>query len=183
MDEEFKALTQNEVWEMTDVPKGQTIIDCKWTYKLKRDANGNVQRYKARLVARGFRQKEGIDYHETYSPIVRFDSIRTILAIAACRRMDIQKFDVKTAFLYGKIEEEIYMKQPEGYEDGTDRVCKLKRSLYLLYTIRIEASFTMLEPSIHRFPEEIRPAGDYRRSVRIYKPERQSKAYSGNIYR
>lgn len=92
-----RALTQNEVGELIDAPKDQTIIDCKWTYKLKRDSNGNVQRYKARLVARGFRQREGIDYHETYSPVVRFDSIRTILAIAACRGMDIKQFDVKTA--------------------------------------------------------------------------------------
>jgi hypothetical protein len=71
MNEEFKSLQQNEVWELTELPKDQTIIDCKWTYKLKRDVNGNVRRYKARLVARGFRQREGIDYHETYSPVVR----------------------------------------------------------------------------------------------------------------
>lgn len=130
MDEEHQSLVRNEVWELTEAPKDRTIIDYKWTYKLKRDSDGNVQRYKARLVARGFRQREGIDYHETHSPVVRFDSIRIILAIAASGSKTIQQFDVKTAFLYGNIDEAIYMRQPEGYEDGTTRVYKPKRSLY-----------------------------------------------------
>lgn len=89
-----------------------------------------MKRYKAWLVARGLRQKEGIDYQETHSPVVRFDWIRAVLAIAACKRMKLKQFDVKTAFLYGKIDEQIYMQQPEGFDDGIERVCKLKRSLY-----------------------------------------------------
>lgn len=130
MDEEFESLIQNNVWELVETVDNLRTIDCKWTFKRKRDANGNVQRHKARLVARGFRQREGIDYQETYSPVVRFDSIRTIIAIAASDRMKIKQFDVKTAFLYGDIEETIHMQQPEGYDDGTGRVCRLKRSLY-----------------------------------------------------
>lgn len=112
------------------MPANARSIDCKWTYKLKQDAEGNVERHKARLVARRFRQREGIDYQETHSPVVRFDSIRAILAVASCERMHIKQFDVKTAFLYGDIEETIHMLQPEGYDDGSGRVCKLKRSLY-----------------------------------------------------
>ncbi|KMQ90226.1 retrovirus-related pol polyprotein from transposon tnt 1-94 [Lasius niger] len=130
MNEEYKSLTQNYAWELMEAPKNSTIIDCKWTYKLKRDANGNIQWYKARLVARGFRQQAGIDYQETHSPVVRFDSIRAVLPVASY--MKIRQFDVKTAFLYGDIEETIYMQQPEGYEDKTGRICRLRRSLYEL---------------------------------------------------
>ena len=130
MDEEFESLNRNNVWELVEAVDNPRTIDCKLTFKLKRDAQGNVQRYKARIVARGFRQREGIDYQETHSPVVRFDSIRTILAIAASDRMKIKQCDVKTAFLYGDIEEIIHMQQPEGYDDGTGRICRLKRSLY-----------------------------------------------------
>ena len=130
MDEEFESLTKNRVWEFVKAPTNARVIDCKWTYKFKRDANGNVQRDKAILVARGFRQREGIDYQETHSPVIRFDSIRAILAVAASEHMQIKQFDVKTAFLYGDIDEEIYIQQPEGYTDATGKVCKLRRSLY-----------------------------------------------------
>lgn len=90
MNDEIESLQQNNVWELILPPKGQEIVDNRWTYKAKRDANGIVQRCRARLVARGFTQKHGIDYQETFSPVVRFDSLRAILAIAAQRRMKIQ---------------------------------------------------------------------------------------------
>lgn len=86
--------------------------------------------FKARLVARGFSQQRGIDYQETFSPVVKFTSIRAILGIAATEKMQLKQFDVKTAFLYGDLSEEIYMRQPEGFSDGTDNVCKLQKSLY-----------------------------------------------------
>lgn len=130
MDEEMEALSKNQVWELVNAPKNQEVVDNKWTFKLKRDADGNLLRHKARLVARGFSQRKGIDYTETFSPVVRFDSIRAMLAVAADEGMHLQQFDVKTAFLYGDIEENIFMKQPQGYDDETGRVCKLKRSLY-----------------------------------------------------
>ena len=98
--------------------------------KLKLNNNGSAQRFKARLVAISFKQIVGIDYHETFSPVARFDSIRTILFITASNKMHLQQFDVKTAFLYGELDEVIYMQQPKGYEYGSNRVCKLNRSLY-----------------------------------------------------
>lgn len=89
-----------------------------------------MKRFKARLVARSFKQIAGVDYHETFSPVTIFDLIQIILSVAASKNMYLQQFDVKTAFLYGKIDETIYMQQPKGYEDGTKRVCRLNRSLY-----------------------------------------------------
>lgn len=129
MDEEMKSLEKNNTWTLTDPPSNQKIIDNRWTFKMKKNADGSNRRYKARLVARGFNQQYGIDYEETFSPVVRFDSIRAILEIAACWKMKLQ-FDIKTAFLHGNLEETIFMKQPTGYNDGTNRVCKLRRSLY-----------------------------------------------------
>lgn len=130
MDEEMDSLKKNQTWTLTELPKNQQVIDNKWTYKIKRNGDGSVQRFKARLVARGFRQRAGVDYTETFSPVVRFDSIRIILSIAAAKGLKLRQFDIKTAFLNGKIKETVYMQQPKGYEDGTERVCLLKRSLY-----------------------------------------------------
>lgn len=93
-------------------------------------SNGEVDRFKARLVIRGFSQQYGLNYFETFSPVVRFTSIRAILAMDAAEKMTLRQFDVKTAFLHGELEEEIYMKQPRGYDDNSGRVCKLLKSLY-----------------------------------------------------
>ena len=96
-------------------------------------ADGSIDKYKARLVIKGFRQKEGLDYFDTYSPVTRITSIRLVLAIAALRNLEVHQMDVKTAFLNGDLEEEIYMEQPEGFsapgQEG--KVCKLVKSLYL----------------------------------------------------
>lgn len=129
MKEELESLHANNTWEL--VPwTGQRLVDCRWTFKLKLDATGNVNRYKARLVARGFSQTHGVDYTETFSPVIRMESVRTILALAAERGLKIQQFDVKTAFLHGDLKEKIYMKQPLGFEDDSGMVCLLKKSLY-----------------------------------------------------
>ena len=130
MKEEMISLEENSTWDLVDLPTGHKIISNRWIYRVKRDANGKINRYKARLVARGFNQREGIDYDETFSPVVRFDTIRVMLSIAANENLELAQFDVKSAFLNGVIKEEIYMHQPEGYEDGSQRVCKLLRSLY-----------------------------------------------------
>lgn len=129
MDEELESLKENEVWDVVPRPANRKIVDSKWVYKIKTDANGNIDRYKARLVARGFTQQPGVDYDEIFSPVVRFDSMRLLLAIAAVKGWRPRQLDVKTAFLYGILKEEVYMQLPEGSRQ-TGMVAKLKRCLY-----------------------------------------------------
>jgi hypothetical protein len=133
MDEEMDSLTKDhQVWKLVDLPKGCTPIKCRWRYVTKRDTDNRPVRYKARLVAKGFAQIYGVDYDETFAPVARLDSIRLLLAVAAAFDLEIHQIDIKTAFLHGKLEEEIYMEQPEGYvEKGNGhKVCLLLRSLY-----------------------------------------------------
>lgn len=130
MDEEFKSLEGQKTWILTRLPHNRKTIKCKWVYKVKYDTSGRIERYKARLVAKGFSQRAGIDYTETFSPVVRLDSIRILLAYVAKLNLEMIHFDVKTAFLDGNLEEEIYMEQPEGYKIGNNNVCLLKKSLY-----------------------------------------------------
>lgn len=130
MHDEYNSLIHNETWTLVEKPRNQKVIDNKWVYKVKRNTDNSIERFKARLVGRGFTQEYGIDYEETFSPVVRFNSIRTLLAIAAQQQLTIKQFDVKTAFLYGELDEDVYMKQPIGFDDKTGRVCKLRKSLY-----------------------------------------------------
>ncbi len=130
MDDEFNSLIENQTWDLVDLPKNRNVIDNKWVFKIKEKPNGEIERYRARLVVRGFTQEHGIDYSQTFSPVVSYTSIRTIMAIAAVEKLKLAQFDVQTAFLYGDLDEEIYMRQPVGYEDGTKKVCLLKKSLY-----------------------------------------------------
>jgi hypothetical protein len=130
MNEEMASLEENSTWELHNLPEGRKVISNRWVYRKKRNVVGEVTRFKARLVVRGFSQREGIDYTETFSPVARFDTIRAVLSIAADEKLELSQFDVKTAFLHGFIDKEIYMEQPEGYNDGSQRVCKLLRSLY-----------------------------------------------------
>jgi hypothetical protein len=114
------------------LPNGANAIGCKWVFKTKKDSLGNIERYKERLVAKGFTQKEGIDYTKTFSPVSKKDSLRVIMELVAHFDLELQQMDVKTTFLNGDLEEEVYMKQPEGFPsiDGEQLVCKLKKSLY-----------------------------------------------------
>lgn len=132
MDSELRSLKENEVWSLTDLPPGRKTVGSKWVFKRKTGADGAVLRYKARLVARGFSQELGRDYDETFSPVVRGESIRTLLALANREDMLLHQMDVTTAFLNGKLEEEVFMQQPEGYEErGKEhQVCKLHKSIY-----------------------------------------------------
>jgi hypothetical protein len=132
MNEEMKSMKDNDVWELVKLPEGVKPIGCKWIFKTKRDSQGNIERYKARLVAKGFTQKEGIDYKETFSPVSSKDSFRIIMALVAHFDLELHQMDVKTAFLNGDIEEDIYMIQPENFVlgDSKSMVCKLKRSIY-----------------------------------------------------
>lgn len=130
MQEELDALEKNATWKLVESPQYVKILNNKWVLKIKLKPGGKLDRYKARLVVRSFKQEEGRDYDEKFSPMARFESIRVILALAASERMHKMQFDIKTAFLNGTLEEDIYMKQPQGFENGTGRVCKLQKSLY-----------------------------------------------------
>nr|GEV91020.1 retrovirus-related Pol polyprotein from transposon TNT 1-94 [Tanacetum cinerariifolium] len=128
--EEMGSLRKNKTWELVDHQVGQKLMTCKWLFKIKEGIEGvQKPRYKARLVARGFTHRAGIDYNEVFSPVVRHTSIRVILALTACKDFELEQLDVKTAFLHENLEEVIYMRQPPGYEQG-NKVCLLKKSLY-----------------------------------------------------
>ena len=132
VDSEYQSLMENKTWELVELPVDRKAIGCKWVFKVKYGEQGEVERFRGRLVAKGYSQKYGIDYDEMFSPVVRFNSIRALLAYAVQKRMLIHQMDVVTAFLNGELEEEIYMQQPEGYvESGNENlVCKLKKSIY-----------------------------------------------------
>ena len=131
-DSEYESLMKNETWKLVELPSGRKPIGCKWVFKVKYGSDGKVERFKGRLVAKGYAQQYGIDYEETFSPVVRFSSIRLLLAYAVQNDMLVHQMDVVTAFLNGKLEEEIYMEQPDGYiQPGKEHlVCKLQKSLY-----------------------------------------------------
>ena len=115
-----------------DLPPGSRPLGYKWIFKRKMKADGTIDKYKARLVIKGYRQKEGLDYFDTYYPVTRITSIKMILSIAALRNLEVHQMDVKTAFLNGDLEEEIYMEQLEGFSTPgqENKVCKLVKSLY-----------------------------------------------------
>ena len=108
--------TKNGTYQLVELPKGKRPLKCKWVFKLKKDGNGKLVRYKSRLVEKVFEKKKGIDFDEIFSPVVKMTSIRTILSIAASLDLEVEQLDVKTAFLHEDLEEEIYMEQPEGFE-------------------------------------------------------------------
>lgn len=131
MQDEMESLQKNNTYEIVELPRGKKALRNKWVFKLKKDGNGEVVKYKARLVVKGFQQKKGIDFDEIFSPVVKMTSIRVILGLVASMNLELEQMDVKTAFLHGDLKEEIYMEQPEGFEvSGDNLVCKLKKSLY-----------------------------------------------------
>ncbi|GJY96432.1 retrovirus-related pol polyprotein from transposon TNT 1-94 [Tanacetum coccineum] len=132
MQEEIEALHKNKTWELVPLPGGRKPIGNKWVYKIKRNGDDQVERYRARLVVKGYAQKEGIDFNEIFSPVVRMTTIRVVLAMCATYDLHLEQLDVKTAFLHGNLEEEIYMLQPEGFKQkGKENlVCRLNKSLY-----------------------------------------------------
>lgn len=132
MVEEYSSITENDVWEVVPRPEGKSVVTSRWHYKVKFAADGSVEKYKSRFVARGFSQIEGVDYGETFAPVARYTSIRSVIALAAKMGWRIHQMDVKIAFLHGEIEEEIYIEQPQGFEtrDAENHVCRLKKALY-----------------------------------------------------
>ena len=132
MQEELAQFERNKVWQLVPHPKGKTVIGTKWVFRNKLDEQGIIIRNKARLVAQGYRQEEGIDYDETFAPVARLESIRIFLAYAAYKDFKVYQMDVKSAFLNGKLQEEVYVKQPPGFEDSKhpNHVYKLDKALY-----------------------------------------------------
>ncbi|CAI7762249.1 unnamed protein product [Closterium sp. NIES-53] len=130
MESELKSIEENGTWELVELPEGHNAITSKWLFKIKSDADGKIERYKSRLVAKGYQQKEKVDYKELFAPVVKPTTLRTLLAGAAIKGWVVKQMDVTTAFLNGVLEEEVFMAQPEGFDDGSGRVLKLKKALY-----------------------------------------------------
>ena len=132
MEKEMTSLQNNDVWELVDLPEDRKPVGSKWVFKAKTNADGHIERYKARLVAQGYSQKFGTDYDETFSPVVRLESVRTLIAMSVQQGLQLHQVDVTTAFLNGELEEEVYMRQPEGFViPGKEHlVCKLTKSIY-----------------------------------------------------
>lgn len=132
INKKLQAHERNNTWTIVDLPKDKNVIDYKWVFKRKLmlcEGREKV-RFKARLCAKGFSQKPGIDFDEIYSPVVRYDSVRLLLAFAAIKDLEMRKFDIKTAFINGEVKEELYMKIPEGINVNRDKVCRLNKSIY-----------------------------------------------------
>ena len=123
---------KNGTWSLVPRAPNTNIVDCRWVYKIKKDQHGAVTRYKARLVAKGFHQQPGIDYHDTFSPVVKATTIRVVLSIAVTKGWPLRQLDVQNAFLHGDLKETVYLQQPPGFVDlnKPDHVCLLHKSLY-----------------------------------------------------
>nr|KYP39031.1 Retrovirus-related Pol polyprotein from transposon TNT 1-94 [Cajanus cajan] len=132
MEEEIKMIEKNNTWELVDFPHGKDIIGVKWVYKTKLNPDGTIQKHKARLVAKGYSQQPGVDYNETFAPVARLDTIRALIALAAHKGWNIHQLDVKSAFLNGILEEEIYVEQPPGFvrKGHEGKVLRLTKALY-----------------------------------------------------
>ncbi|KAH9666952.1 hypothetical protein KPL70_020856 [Citrus sinensis] len=134
VNDEMDSIMSNQTWVLVDLPPGSKPISSKWVFRRKYNSDGSLQTFKARLVAKGFKQRNGIDYFDTYAPVARLTSIRVLFAIASLNNLYVHQMDVKTAFLNGDLDEEIYMEQPEGFvlQGNEKKVCKLVKSLYSL---------------------------------------------------
>ncbi|CAH9082596.1 unnamed protein product, partial [Cuscuta epithymum] len=125
MQREIQALERTGTWEVQSLPPGKKAIFCKWVFKIKYNTDGSIARYKARLVVCGNRQVHGIDYSETFAPVAKMVTVRTIMAVASVRHWEIHQMDVDNAFLHGDLREEVYMHLPPGYTaSGSGKVCR-----------------------------------------------------------
>ncbi|CAG7854428.1 Retrovirus-related Pol polyprotein from transposon TNT 1-94 Includes: RecName: Full=Protease; Includes: RecName: Full=Reverse transcriptase; Includes: RecName: Full=Endonuclease [Serendipita indica DSM 11827] len=158
--EEVRAHLENGTWKLVRLPQGKKAIGSRWVFKIKRDADGSISKYKGRIVAKGYAQREGIDYTETFAPTARFGAPRTIIALAALEDWELESVDISTAFLNGEIDAEVYMQKPEGVEfegyEGTSWVLQLLKGLFgikqgpriwsvKLHTVLSEIGFKRLE--------------------------------------
>ena len=126
-----KHLRKNGTWELTKLPRGKGTVGCKWVFTVIHKANGTTERHKARLVAKGFPQTYGVDYQETFAPVVKMNSVRILLSLAANFGRSLHQFDVKNAFLHEDLDEEVYMDVPPGFKDikTKGKVCRLRKPL------------------------------------------------------
>jgi Reverse transcriptase (RNA-dependent DNA polymerase) len=147
MEEEMESMRSNNVWKLVDLSEGRETIGNKWVFKIKRLADVSIDRYKARLVAKGYTQQEVIDYEETFSPVMRFTSIRLILAIIVSLDLELHQMNVKTVFLNDNLKEEIYIEQPASFvvEGQEHKVCKLLR----LFMVSNNGTFSFIKQSYH----------------------------------
>lgn len=132
LDEKIKSIDKNKTWELCSLPEEAKCIGVKWIFKTKLNEHGEIIKHKARLMAKGYSQEHGINYTEVYAPVAHMDTIKTIIATAAQRVWEIYQLDVKSAFLYGVLTEDVYIQQPKGYEvEGEEnQVYKLHKALY-----------------------------------------------------
>ncbi|CAI7793640.1 unnamed protein product [Closterium sp. NIES-53] len=165
MDAETKALESRDTWVLVDLAaiKGRRILSSKWVFRVKTAANGMIERFNARWVVRGYDQRHGIEFDQTFAPVSRHTSVRILLAIAAARHLPLRQFDVKNAFLYALVDAVIYVEQPHRYSEGDSRVCQLRKSLngikraprlwqQYLHNILLEIGFKQLphDPGMYR---------------------------------
>ena len=132
MDNELAALDENKTWSVMKLPKGKKAVGSRWIYKTKFNADGTIERHKARLVARGFTQTYGVDYKETFAPVAKMNTVRVLLSVAVNKNWSLHQMDVKNAFLHGELQEEVYMKLPPGHSQfhESDMVCRLHKAIY-----------------------------------------------------
>lgn len=131
-EEEIASIVKNKTWDLADLPKGAKAIGLKWIFKIKRNSDGSINKYKSRLVAKGYIQRHGVDFEEVFAPVARIETVRFIIALAASRGWRIHHLDVKTAFLHGDLKETVFLSQPEGFKvkGSEDKVYKLNKALY-----------------------------------------------------
>ena len=132
IEHELGALEKYGTWSLVPKPDGVNVVGSCWVFRLKHNACGDIERYRARLVAQGFTQIYGVDFLDTFAPVAKLSSIRVILTLAARFDWELEQMDVKSAYLNGELDETIYMRQPPGFEvrGSKDKVCKLQKTLY-----------------------------------------------------
>lgn len=131
MQDEIQALKRNQTWSMLSLPPGKKALGCKWVYRIKYNSAGTIEQFKARLVVLENYQVEGINYTETFAPVAKMVTVRTVLAVAAAKSWELHQMDVHNAFLHGDLNEEVFIKMPHGFSvSKPDMVCKLRKSLY-----------------------------------------------------
>jgi ATP-binding cassette subfamily B (MDR/TAP) protein 1 len=132
MESEMNSIQENETWDLVKLPRNRKALPCKWVYRLKQVSYSSSPKYKVRIIAKGFRHEYGVDFNEVFSPVVKMTTLRFLLGEVALEDFELLKLDVKTAFLHGDLDEEIYMEQPQGFTSlGCEHlVCRLRKSLY-----------------------------------------------------